>query len=82
MTIADTDILIDYLSGAEPGAGRVLQAIEHGELHTTAVTGFELLAGARTARGADRNPQSSRLDPDAALGRGLRGPGRVGASFS
>jgi len=50
MTIADTDVLIDYLSGAEPGASRVSQAIERGALHTTAITRFELLSGARTAR--------------------------------
>jgi tRNA(fMet)-specific endonuclease VapC len=50
MTIADTDVLIDYLSGAEPGAGRVSRAIEDGALHTTAITRFELLAGARTVR--------------------------------
>ena len=50
MTIADTDVLIDYLSGAEPGASRVSQAIENGALHTTAITRFELLAGARTVR--------------------------------
>jgi len=50
MTIADTDVLIDYLSGVEPGASRVSQAIETGALHTTAVTRFELLSGARTSR--------------------------------
>jgi len=50
MTIADTDVLIDYLSGAEPGASRVSQAIENGALHTTAITRFELLSGARTNR--------------------------------
>ena len=50
MTIADTDVLIDYLSGAEPSASRVSQAIESGTLHTTAITRFELLSGARTAR--------------------------------
>lgn len=50
MKIADTGVLIDYLSGAEPGASRVEQAIENGALHTTAITRFELLSGARTAR--------------------------------
>jgi tRNA(fMet)-specific endonuclease VapC len=50
MTIADTDVLIDYLSGAEPGARRVSEAIESGALLTTAITRFELLSGARTAR--------------------------------
>jgi tRNA(fMet)-specific endonuclease VapC len=50
MTIADTDVLIDYLSGAEPGASRVSQVLESGVLHTTAITRFELLSGASTAR--------------------------------
>ena len=49
MTIADTDVLIDFLSGAEPGASRVSRAIESGALRTTAITRFELLSGARSA---------------------------------
>ena len=49
MTIADTDVLIDFLSGAEPMASRVADEIEAG-LATTAVSRFELRAGARTAR--------------------------------
>ena len=50
MTIADTDVLIDFLSGAEPGASRVFHSIESGALQTTAITRFELLSGARTDR--------------------------------
>jgi tRNA(fMet)-specific endonuclease VapC len=50
MTIGDTDVLIDYLSGAEPGASHVRRAIESGTLLTTAITRFELLSGAGTAR--------------------------------
>jgi tRNA(fMet)-specific endonuclease VapC len=50
MTVADTDVLIDYLSGAEPGATRVSKALDSAPLHTTAITRFELLSGARTAR--------------------------------
>jgi tRNA(fMet)-specific endonuclease VapC len=50
MTIADTDVLIDFLTGRGPGASLVAAAIEQGILQTTVVTRFELLAGARTAR--------------------------------
>jgi len=48
--VADTDVLIDFLAGQEPGASRIALELEHGELKTTAVNRFELLAGARTAR--------------------------------
>jgi tRNA(fMet)-specific endonuclease VapC len=48
--IADTDVLIDYLGGVEPGASRVAEGIKSGSLHTTAVSRFELLSGARTPR--------------------------------
>jgi tRNA(fMet)-specific endonuclease VapC len=50
MMIADTDVLIDYLAGAEPAAGRVALELQHAQLHTTAVTRAELLRGARTRR--------------------------------
>jgi len=50
MIVADTDVLIDYLAGRDPGAARVALELEHGELATTVVTRFELLAGARSAR--------------------------------
>ncbi len=50
MTVADTDVLIDFLAGAEPSAGRVGQELEHGDLRTTVITCFELLAGARSKR--------------------------------
>ncbi len=48
--VADTDVLIDYLAGQEPAASRIALELEHGQLKTTAVNRFELLAGARTAR--------------------------------
>ena len=48
--IADTDVLIDFLAGHEPSASRVALELERGALRTTAITRFELLAGARTAR--------------------------------
>lgn len=48
MILADTDVLIDFLRGHEPTAGRVAAAIEGRVLRTTAVTVFELLAGVRS----------------------------------
>ena len=48
--IADTDVLIDFLNGREPSASRVALELEHGTLATTAVSRFELLAGAASAR--------------------------------
>lgn len=50
MIIADTDVLIDFLSGQEPGATRVALELEQGVLHTTVVTRFELLSGAKGER--------------------------------
>ena len=46
MIVADTDVLIDFLTGTEPGAERVIQHLENGDLWTTAITRFELLCGA------------------------------------
>lgn len=50
MIVADTDVLIDYLSGHDPGAERIALELERGDLATTAVSRFELLSGVRTAR--------------------------------
>ena len=50
MMIADTDVLIDFLQGDEPASERIALELDHGQLATTAITRFELLAGARTAR--------------------------------
>jgi tRNA(fMet)-specific endonuclease VapC len=50
MIVADTDVLIDFLSGSEPMASRIAIELEHADLHTTAITRFELVAGARSAR--------------------------------
>ena len=47
MIVADTDVLIDFLAGRDPGAARVAIELDRGLLRTTAVTRFELLAGAR-----------------------------------
>jgi predicted nucleic acid-binding protein len=50
MMIADTDVLIDFLEGRGAAARRIALELDHGQLRTTAVTRFELQAGARTAR--------------------------------
>jgi tRNA(fMet)-specific endonuclease VapC len=54
MTVADTDVLIDYLSGEGPAADRVGREIEKGRLWTTVITRYELLAGARGGRQEDQ----------------------------
>ena len=50
MTVADTDVLIDFLAGAQPTAGLVAGELGRGSLHTTAISRFELLSGARNTR--------------------------------
>jgi len=50
VTIADTDVLIDFLKGKNELAGIVAAELQRGTLQTTVVTRFELLAGARTPR--------------------------------
>ncbi len=45
MMIADSDILIDYLRGREPGHGRIRLEVATGHLATTAINSFELLSG-------------------------------------
>lgn len=50
MTLADTDVLIDYLANRQDLAGAVAAELEIGTLRTTVVNRFELLAGARTPR--------------------------------
>ena len=47
MTIADTDVLIDFLAGRGL-ADLVASELDRGTLCTTVVTRFELLCGART----------------------------------
>jgi tRNA(fMet)-specific endonuclease VapC len=49
MIVADTDVLIDFLSGSGL-AERVALELETGSLATTAVSRFELLSGARTPK--------------------------------
>ena len=50
MIVADTDVLIDFLAGREPAAGRVTHELQRGNLWTTVITRFELLFGARGTR--------------------------------
>lgn len=50
MIVADTDVLIDFLSGREHAADRVARELEQGQLATTVVNRFELLAGIRSRR--------------------------------
>ena len=54
MKIVDTDVLIDYLRGRDPGASWAHRQLENGtRLMTTVLSRFELLAGARTSREID-----------------------------
>ncbi len=48
MMIADTDVLIDFLEGRPPAAERLALELERGQLRTTVISRFELLAGVRT----------------------------------
>lgn len=54
MILADTDVLIDFLAGIEPGATRLAGYLAQDQLETTAVTAFELLSGARAGNRGDR----------------------------
>ena len=45
LVIADTDLIIDFLRGADPGATQVAGWIEDRRLRVTAVTAFELRLG-------------------------------------
>ena len=48
MMIADTDVLIDFLEGRSPTAERLALELDRGQLRTTVISRFELLAGAKT----------------------------------
>lgn len=50
MIVADTDVLIDFLTGHEPVATRIARELEGGRLATTAVSRFELRAGVRNPK--------------------------------
>jgi tRNA(fMet)-specific endonuclease VapC len=53
LIIADTDVLIDFLAGRDPAAERVAAELRSDDFATTAVTRFELLAGARDRTAQD-----------------------------
>jgi tRNA(fMet)-specific endonuclease VapC len=48
MMVADSDLLIDFLCGKDPGCARIKLEISTGRLATTAVNAFELMSGARS----------------------------------
>ena len=66
MTIADTDVLIDYLSG-KGEAGAVERLLRQGALRTTVITRFELLSGAKNAKQLARLVQLLDAVPSLAL---------------
>jgi tRNA(fMet)-specific endonuclease VapC len=47
LILADSDILIDYLNGAQPITRQVQEFIRSDRLHTSAISCFELLSGAQ-----------------------------------
>jgi predicted nucleic acid-binding protein len=49
MTIADTDVLIDFLTG-KGEADTVEELLRRGSLRTTVISPFELLSGARSPK--------------------------------
>jgi tRNA(fMet)-specific endonuclease VapC len=53
MTIADTDVLIDYLAG-KGDADAVERLLQRGALVTTTISRFELLSGAKTEKQAGK----------------------------
>jgi len=50
MTVADTDVLIDFLAGIGPAVPRITEELSRGVLCTTVINRFELLTGARSTR--------------------------------
>jgi tRNA(fMet)-specific endonuclease VapC len=52
MTVADSDVLIDYLRGRGDAAARIARELESRSLATTSITAFELRSGVRSPRQA------------------------------
>jgi tRNA(fMet)-specific endonuclease VapC len=50
MTVADTDVLIDFLNGRQPAANMVSGRLRAGLLWTTVITRYELVLGATAPR--------------------------------
>ncbi len=53
MILADTDVLIDFLAGIQPVADQVKKYSGSDALQMSAITCFELLAGAREGKRGD-----------------------------
>ncbi len=53
MILADTDVLIDYLSGVSPAREQIARLIKARLLETTAVNCFEILSGADEGQQGD-----------------------------
>jgi tRNA(fMet)-specific endonuclease VapC len=66
MTIADTDVLIDYLAG-KGEADRVERLLRDGALRTTVITRFELLSGGKNPKQLARLAQLIEAVPSMAL---------------
>ncbi len=66
MTIADTDVLIDYLSG-KGEADAVEQLLLRGAIRTTVISRFELLSGAKNAKQLARLLQLLEVVPSLGL---------------
>jgi tRNA(fMet)-specific endonuclease VapC len=47
MILADTDVLIDFLEGKDPGASRIAEELQKGALYTTVISRFEMLSGSK-----------------------------------
>lgn len=45
LVVADTDLVIDFLRGSDPGASFVGERLREGRLRVTAITAFELRLG-------------------------------------
>jgi tRNA(fMet)-specific endonuclease VapC len=65
LTVADSDVLIDFLRGHGKGAPRVAAELEARTLVTTAISAFEIYAGVRSER--QRNTANALLDAMAIL---------------
>jgi tRNA(fMet)-specific endonuclease VapC len=50
MIVADSDVLIDFLRGREPGHQRIQLELRTGRLATTSINAFELLSGAAATK--------------------------------
>jgi predicted nucleic acid-binding protein len=66
MTVADTDVLIDYLTG-KGEAEAVEKLLRRGTLRTTVITRFELLSGAKNEKQLARLSQLLEAVPSLVL---------------